>query len=105
MLRPILVVSMVFMGLGAVQAEPRLVYTRHALRVDVHDLDPGRDADQLRARLDQAADQVCGGRPDRGNRYTRDEIKILLPAYNLCRANAIQGAMASLHLPAQFAGR
>ena len=104
MLRPILTVLLLSSTLiSAAQAGPRLVLTRHVLEVDVHDLDPNRDAGQLRVRIALAADQVCGGRPDRGNRYTQDEIKVLLPAYDRCRADAIGRALAPLHLPAELA--
>src|SRR5689334_16698238 len=73
---------------GMTQADPRLVYTRHSLKIDVRDLDLSRDADQriFRARIADAANQVCGGRPDRGNRYTQAELKRMLPAYDQCRA-------------------
>jgi UrcA family protein len=66
--------------------------------VDVHDLDLTRDADMrvLDTRIAQAADRVCGGRPDRGNRYVESELKLLLPAYEKCHSEAIQRASASI---------
>lgn len=87
---------------GTAQAEPPIAYTRHALRVDVHDLNLTRDADRrvLRARIADAADEVCGGRPDRGNRYTEAELARMLPAYDKCRSDAVQRVWASLNLPA-----
>lgn len=86
---------------GAVQAEPRMVYTHHTLKVDLHGLDLSSDAGQraFQARITDAADEVCGGRPDRGNRYTAEELKRMLPAYDQCRAEALQRAVASLNLP------
>ena len=91
-------------GWGA-QAEPRMVYTRHTLKVDLHGLDLGSDAGQRtsQARIADAADEVCGGRPDRGNRYTADELKRMLPAYDQCRAEAIARANAALKTPMQMA--
>jgi UrcA family protein len=88
---------------GLAQADPNIVYTRHVLRVDVHDLDLTRDADMrvLDIRIAQAADRVCGGRPDRGNRYDESELKLLLPAYEKCHSEAIQRASASIKAPAQ----
>ena len=86
---------------GAAQAEPRMVYTRHTLKVDLHGLDLGSDAGLrgFQARIADAADEVCGGRPDRGNRYTAEELKRMLPAYDQCRADALQRAAASLNHP------
>jgi UrcA family protein len=86
------------LGAAAGQSDPRIVYTRHALRVDVRDLDLARPADieTLRGRIDRAADEVCNGRPDKGNRYTPQEQKVLLPAYEKCRSDAVQRALASL---------
>ena len=90
---------------GAAQAEPRMVYTRHALKVDLHGLDLSSDAGQraFQARLADAADEVCGGRPDRGNRYTAEELKRMLPAYDRCRTEAIARANAALRTPMQMA--
>jgi UrcA family protein len=86
------------LGAAAGQAAPRIVYTHHALRVNVRDLDLTRPADveTLRGRIDTAADEVCNGRPDQGNRYSPEEQKVLLPAYEKCRADAVQRALASL---------
>jgi UrcA family protein len=92
-------------GAGAAQSEPRMVYTRHTLKVDLRGLDVSSDSGQraLQARLADAADEVCGGRPDRGNRYTQDELKRMLPAYDQCRTEAIQRANASIKAPMQVA--
>jgi len=89
---------------GQAQAEPRMVYTRHTLKVDLRDLDLSRDAGQraLQARIADAADEVCGGHPDRGNRYTQEELKRMLPAYDKCRAEALQRMQASWDVPAVF---
>jgi UrcA family protein len=86
------------LGAAAGQGDIRVVYTRHALRVNVRDLDLTRPADveTLRGRIDMAADEVCNGRPDKGNRYSLEEQKVLLPAYERCRADAVQRALASL---------
>ena len=88
---------------GLAHADPRIVYTRHALNVNIHDLDVTRSADQavFGARIAHAADQVCGGRPDRGNRYNQAELTLLLPAYERCRTAAIQRAAAAIKAPAQ----
>src|SRR5437762_10210638 len=71
---------------------PRITYTHHALKVDIHDLDLSRAADQrtFQDRIAGAAEEVCGGRPDRGNRYDESERKLLLPAYEKCRSDSIQ---------------
>ena len=118
MLRPAtLIVGRLVLGLlaagiaaGGSQAAPRMVYTRHALKVDLHGLDLSSDAGQhaLQTRIADAVDEVCGGRPDRGNRYTGEELKRILPAYDPCRADALHRAAATLNLPdrlAQTAGR
>lgn len=88
------------LGATAGQADPRIVYTHHALRVNIRDLDLARPADVeiLRRRIDKAADEVCNGRPDKGNRYSAQEQKVLLPAYERCRADAVQRALAPLAL-------
>ena len=90
------------------QAGPHVVYTRHALKVDVHDLDLRRDADRhvFQDRITDAADKVCGGGPDRGNRYSGDELKLLMPAFNKCHADAVRSAQASAKVPlvAELAG-
>ena len=88
---------------GAAQADPKIVYTRHALQVDVRDLDLARDADMrvFEARIAQAADHVCGGRPDLGNRYSATEVMVLLPAYEKCRSEAILRAGAAIRAPSQ----
>ena len=90
---------------GLAQAEPRMAYTRHTLKVNLRDLDLSRDAGQraLQARIADAADEVCGGHPDRGNRYTREELERMLPAYDKCRAEAMQRAQTSLNVPAMLA--
>ena len=114
MLRPIALTSgilaAVLLAGWPAQAEPRMSYTRHTLKVNLRDLPLSRDARQraLEARIADAADEVCGGHPDRGNRYTREELKRMLPAYDKCRAEAIQRAQASLNVPvllAQSAGQ
>ena len=92
------------------QAEPRMLYTRHTLKVNLRDLPLSRDAHQraLEARIAGAADEVCGGHPDRSNRYTQEELKWMLPAYDKCRAEATQRAQTSLNAPvllAQSAGQ
>jgi UrcA family protein len=90
---------------GMAQAEPRMVYTRHTLIVDLRDLDLSRDAGRraLQARIAEAANEVCGGRPDRDNRYTQKELKRMLPAYDKCRAEAMQRMQASWNVPAKLA--
>ena len=55
----------------------------------------------LRRRVAQAAEEVCGGRPIHGDRYDGSELKLLLPAYEKCRSEAIQRANASMRRPAQ----
>jgi|SRR3569833_2128625 len=98
MFRHIVVASSLLFGgagwAGVCQAESRVAYTYHALKIDVRDLDLGRDADRhvFRNRIAKAADDVCGGRPDRGNRYEASELKRLLPAFEKCRNEAIQRA-------------
>ena len=106
MLRPAtLIIGLLVAGAGTALSEPRMVYTRHTLKVDLRGLDLSSDTGQrvLQARLADAADEVCGGRPDRGNRYTQEELKRMLPAYEDCRAEAIQRANASLKTPMQVA--
>lgn len=96
MFRHIVVASSLLFGgtgwAGACQAEPRAVYTYHALTVDVRDLDLGREAGRrvFWNRVAKAADDVCGGRPDRDNRYEVSEQKRLLPAFEKCRNAAVQ---------------
>jgi len=88
--------------IGAAQAEPRLTYTRHSLVIRVSDLDVRQPADRqkLHVRIQDAADEVCGGRPDKGDRYTAEERKVLMPAYEKCHAGAIQHMLAQLNFPA-----
>jgi UrcA family protein len=88
---------------GTAQADPKIVYTRHVLQVDVRNLDLTHAADMrvFEARIAQAADRVCGGRPDLGNRYSESELAILLPAYEKCRSEAILRAGAAIKAPAQ----
>ena len=103
MFRPIFSASLIALMLtaGIAQADPHIVYTRHVLKVDAHGLDLSRDTDRraFRARIADAADAVCGGRPDRGNRYDASELKVLLPAYDKCHADA----MRSAQMPAKVA--
>jgi UrcA family protein len=92
---------------GMVQAgphDPRIVYTRHALTVDVHDLNLSRDADRrvFQARIADAADEVCGGRPDRDNRYNESERELLQPAYEKCLSDSIQRTNAAMKASAQL---
>lgn len=103
MLRLIATASLIAWA-GLAQADPYLVYTHHAIRVDVHDLDLTRDADLgiLKARIERASEQVCGGRPDQGNLYNQAELKLLLPAYDRCHTAAIQRAAAAMKVPAQM---
>jgi UrcA family protein len=111
MLRPITLTSGILAAAllagwaGLAQAEPRMLYTRHTLKVNLRDLALSRDAGRraLQARIADAADEVCGGRPDRGNRYTQEELKRMLPAYDKCRAEAIQRVQVSLNVPAMLA--
>ncbi len=108
MFRPIATACLIPLALmswaGVAQADPQLAYTHHALKVDVHDLDLSRDVDQrvLQTRIASAADQVCGGRPGRGNRYDESELKLLLPAYEKCRSEAIQRAATALNAPVRM---
>jgi UrcA family protein len=90
---------------GLAQAEPRMVYTRHTRTVNLRDLDLSHDSGQraLQARIADAANEVCGGRPDRGNRYTQEELKRMLPAYDKCRAEAVQRMQASWNVPVVLA--
>ena len=104
MLRPAtVIIGLLAAGIaaGSAFAEPRMVYTRHNLKVDLRGLDLGSDAGQrvLQTRIADAADEVCGGRPDRGNRYTAEELRRMLPAYDHCRAETLQRVAASLNLP------
>lgn len=107
MLSPTVSVSLVFLMLaaGAAQAQDgaRLVYTRHALMLDVRDLDLSRAADRhiLDIRIADAANEVCGGRPDRDTRYNKVELAMLVPAYEKCRSDAIASTYAALQAPAQ----
>lgn len=108
MLRPItsvsvmafLVIAWASLAQAAPRIAPRIAYVRHALRIDIRDLDLARPADlqTLRLRIEGAADEVCDGRRDKGNRYSAEERDLLLPAYEKCRADAVQHALASLHL-------
>ena len=104
MWRPImfLIPCLLTVSTGIVRAEPRIVYTRHVLRLDVRDLDLTRPADvqTLRIRIEDAADMVCDGRPDKDHHYSSEEQAVLLPAYEKCRADAIQHTLASLPAPA-----
>jgi UrcA family protein len=102
MLRLIAIASLIGWT-GFAHADPHLAYTHHALKVDIHDLDLTRDADLriLKARIARASDQICGGRPDRGNRYSQAELKLLVPAYDQCRTAAIQHAATTMKLPVQ----
>ncbi len=106
MLRPtILIIGLLAAGMPAgwaepAQAETPLVYTRHVLKVDLRGLDLSRDTGQVQARIADAADEVCGGSPDRGNFHTETELTRLRPAYDKCRADAIAQALASLNFPA-----
>ncbi len=95
------VLAAVLLAGGLAQAEPRMTYTRHALKINLSDLDLGSDAGQrlLQVRIADAADEVCGGRPDRDNRYTKEELQRMLPAYDKCHADAMRQALTSLHLP------
>jgi len=90
---------------GTAQAEPRLAYTRHTLKVNLRDLALSRDAGRraLQARIADAANEVCGGRPDRDNRYTQEELKRMMPAYDKCRAETMQRMQASWNVPAKLA--
>ena len=102
MFRPVLIPCLALTAwAGIAQADPHIIYTRHTLTVDAHGLDLGRDADRrvLQARITDAADKVCGGRPDRGNRFSGDELKLLMPAYDKCHADAVRSAQASAKLP------
>jgi UrcA family protein len=98
--RPVAAASLILGALtawaGIAQAGPRVVYTHHTLKLDFHDLDLSRTADQrvLQGRIADAADQVCGGRPDKTNRYDAEELKLLVPAYEKCRTDAIRHAVA-----------
>ena len=106
MLRPIALISGILAAAlwagwaGPAQAEPRMSYTRHTLKVNLRDLPLSRDARQraLEARIADAAEKVCGGHPDRGNRYTQEELKRMLPAYDKCRAEAIERVQAFLNV-------
>ncbi|HWY66349.1 MAG TPA: UrcA family protein [Rhizomicrobium sp.] len=104
MWRPIvfLIPCLLTASAGMVQAEPRIVYTRHVLKLDVRDLDLTRPADvqALRTRIEDAADKVCIGRPDKDRHYSSEEQAVLLQAYEKCRADAVQHALASLPAPA-----
>jgi UrcA family protein len=88
---------------GLAQAAPHVIYTHHVRQIDIHDLDLTRAADVrvLETRVAQAAEEVCGGRPNHGNRYDESELKLLLPAYEKCRSEAIQRANAFLRRPVQ----
>ena len=102
-MRPMTTILLLALTGLAARAEPPVVYTRHALRLDIRDLDLAREADRrvLRTRIADAADEVCGGRPDRGNRYTEAEQKRLRPAYDKCHAEAINRVLVSLNLSDQ----
>jgi len=99
-MRPIIPAFLLALTASAAQAEPPIVYTRHSLSLDIGDLNLAREADRrvLETRIAAAADQVCGGRPDRGNRYTEAEQARLLPAYDKCRADAMHRVLVSLNL-------
>lgn len=89
---------------GAAQGGARLVYTHHALKLDVRDLDLKRAADRriLEDRIADAADEVCGGRPDRDSRYDKRELALMVPAYEKCRSDAIARTYDALKAPAQM---
>jgi len=83
---------------GLAQAAPHVIYTHHVRQVDIHDLDLTRAADVrvLETRVARAAEEVCGGRPSHDGRYAESELKLLVPAYEKCRSEAIQRADAFL---------
>lgn len=89
---------------GLAQAAPHIVYTHHVGQVDIHDLDLTRAADVriLETRVAQAAEQVCGGRPNHGKGYDESELKLLVPAYEKCHSEAIQRAATSMRAPHQM---
>lgn len=111
MLRPIALTSAVLTAAllagwtGLAQSEPLMIYTRHTLKVNLSDLDLSHDAGQrtLQARIANAADEVCGGHPDRGNRYSPEELNRMLPAYDKCRAEAIERVQAFLNVTPMLA--
>lgn len=89
---------------GLAQAAPHIVHTHHVGQVDIHDLDLTRAADVriLETRVAQAAEQVCGGRPNHGKGYDESELKLLVPAYEKCHSEAIQRAATSMRAPHQM---
>lgn len=80
------------------QAAPHLVFTHHSIKVDIHDLDLSQAAGQraLQNRIAEAADHVCGGRPDTAGHRDDEQLKLLAPAYEQCRADAIGHALSSI---------
>lgn len=80
---------------GVAEAEPR-----HRT-VDYSDLDlsDARDAARLVERLDNASRAVCGGNPrnDANYRFAR---QFVIEAFEECRADAMNQAMAEIQAPA-----
>ncbi|SRR5579883_378808 len=85
------------------QSDPLIIYSHHAARIDVHDLDLTREPDLgvFKARVAQATDRICGTRPDINRTYTGAQLKLLLPAYERCRAQVSEHAAAAIKLPPQ----
>ena len=70
------------------------------IRVGDLDLTQPAGRQKLHKRIQDSADEVCGGRPDKGDRYTAEERKVLMPAYEKCHASAVQHSLAQLNLSA-----
>jgi UrcA family protein len=84
-------------------APPPVFYSTHHVSVAYDDLDLRSDvgARIMLLRINRAADEVCGGRPDlHRNFYGTRELRVLMPIYAKCRTDAVSKAVASLDAPA-----
>lgn len=82
-------------------AAPHLVYAHQAVDVKYGDLDLGsaNGGRILLARIERAADEVCGGRPERRNDIRDEGLARLMVAYRKCREGAVAETVGKLLVP------
>lgn len=90
-------IAALLVSAAAAQAWPEMTYTAKSTTVSYRaDTDPAI----VLARIEAAAQHLCGSHVESGSYYTQNEAKVLNKGYDACVAGAVARAVSATNSPA-----